>query len=219
VEVLRGLDLAVAPGERVALLGHNGSGKSTLLMAAFGLLRPWDGRVWLGSDNVTKLSTGERIRRGMGFVPQVRPVFRDLNVRDNLLLARTAMRAELKATDTLALAVERFPRLGALMQVTAGHLSGGEERMLGLAIALVREPRLLLLDEPSAGLSPVAADELFAILDGLGNDITILMAEQRVSRAIDWAERAVILRSGAVHWDTSAEQLKGMNGAELAGHL
>lgn len=221
VQVLRDVSLTVAGGERVVLLGHNGSGKSTLLRAVFGLQAAWAGRVCVQGSEITSATVAERIRSGLGFVPQVRPVFRDLSVRDNLLLARLAMSAPGPPGAVLERAVELFPALGRLLRHPAGNLSGGEERMLGLAMALVRAPSLLLVDEPSAGLSQAATDALLESLDRVCQErqLTVVMAEQRVVRALEWAGRAVILRAGALIVDRPASELRGLAGAELAHHL
>lgn len=220
VQVLRDVSIAVQRGERVVLLGHNGSGKSTLLRCVFGLQSLWSGAVHHDGADLRGTSVADRIRAGIGYVPQVRPVFRDLSVRENLQLSRISMARE-TAADVVAAATDLFPVLSRLLKAAAGTLSGGEERMLGLAMALVRRPSLLLVDEPSAGLSPAATEELLESLDRVCSErrVTVVMAEQRVARALEWAERAVILKAGALAQDGPATTLRALRGAELASHL
>lgn len=220
--VLQGVDLDVTGGQTVALLGHNGAGKSTLLKCLFGLLAARVGEVRLGGVAVTALSPRARIAAGMAYVPQVEEVFRDLTVRENIAMTFVAIQTSRTVIETgQREAVELFPALARLLERRAGTLSGGERKMLGVALALIRHPSVLLLDEPSAGLSPVATDELYERLSEIQRQraLTVLLAEQNVLRAVSWAQRTVILRTGQVHWTGPSSELLAKDTVEIARYL
>jgi branched-chain amino acid transport system ATP-binding protein/neutral amino acid transport system ATP-binding protein len=198
-EILKGLELTVAQGEMVAIIGPNGAGKSTLLKAVAGLLPLKSGAILLDGATIQDLSPGDRARRGIAFVPQEANVFPSMTVRENLemggLLERASTRARI---DEL---FERFPVLAAKRRSAARTLSGGQRQVLAMAMALMVAPRLLLLDEPSAGLSPVAAETLFdTIVDIHRGGTSIVMVEQNAREALMIADRGVVLVDGrAVH--------------------
>jgi branched-chain amino acid transport system ATP-binding protein len=194
--VLHGVHVRAAPGEIVSIIGPNGAGKSTLLKALYGLVAVRSGHVVLRGDEVTRLRPDERTRRGMNFVPQIDNVFPTLTIAENLRVSVLALpRSERRAA--LARVVEVFPLLGERSRQRAGTLSGGQRKLVALARALVTGPELLLLDEPSAGLSPTAMDAVFEKLveiNGLG--IAILMVEQNARRALAISHRGLVLDMG-----------------------
>ena len=208
--VMEGLRLAVPEGAVVALLGANGAGKSTLLRTISGLVRPSGGRVILDGDDLTGLAVEDRARRGLAQVPEGRGVVAELTVDENLQLGalwrypRTADRRS--AVDAM---YQLFDAL-ARRRDHAGHqLSGGERQMLALARALVSQPRMLLLDEPSLGLAPLVVARLLAVLrdtcDATG--LTVLLAEQNVTSALSIADRGVVLGLGVVVADAPAADI------------
>ncbi|WP_109106768.1 ABC transporter ATP-binding protein [Azospirillum sp. TSO35-2] len=195
-DALDGVSLTVAAGETVALLGANGAGKSTLLKAVLGLV-PARGELRFDGADLGGLATEARVRRGIGYVPEGRRVFPGMSVRDNLEVAGLAAARD-RAED-----VERvfalFPDLARKSRDSAWRLSGGQQQMLSLGRALMGRPRLLLLDEPSLGLSPKLADEVFAAIRHIAAAGTaVLLAEQSAARALSAAPRAVLLRLGRV---------------------
>ncbi len=199
VMALDGVSLTVAAGETVALLGANGAGKSTLLKALLGLV-PAQGDLRFDGGDLSPLATEARVRRGIGYVPEGRRVFPGMSVRDNLEVAG------LPGNRDRALDVERvfalFPDLAGKSRESAWRLSGGQQQMLSLGRALMGRPRLLLLDEPSLGLSPKLADEVFAAVGRIAATGTaVLLAEQSAARALTVAPRAVLLRLGRVVGD------------------
>jgi len=204
---LHEVSLSVAPGEIVALLGANGAGKSTLLRSVMGFLQPEDGAIRFAGRDLAGTRVEDRARLGIGYAPEGRRVFPGLTVRETIELAcrgsRRARAARIEALEAL------FPPLAAHRGRRAWQLSGGQQQMLALARALAPEPRLLLLDEPSLGLSPAAAREIVAHLHGIAASGTaILLAEQNVGLALDVAQRAVLLRLGRVVAEGSAAALR-----------
>ena len=194
-EILKGVDFAVAPGEMVAVIGPNGAGKSTFLKAVAGLLPLKAGTVRLEGREIHHLSPGDRARRGVAFVPQEANVFPSMTVRENLemsgLLERADIRSRIDALFT------RFPMLAEKRRSAARTLSGGQRQVLAMAMALMVTPKLLLLDEPSAGLSPAAAEALFDnIVDIHRAGMSIVMVEQNAREALMIADRGVVLVDG-----------------------
>jgi len=195
---LDGVSLTVGAGEIVTLLGANGSGKSTTLRAISGLARPTAGRVVFDGRDITRAAPDAIVTGGVGHVPEGREIFPEFTVRENLLVGgHTAPRA------AIAEAVERafalFPVLRARAPQLAGTLSGGEQQMLAIARALMIRPRLLLLDEPSLGLAPRLAREIFQVIARLNaGGVTILLVEQNARRALALASRAYVLETGRV---------------------
>ncbi len=197
-EILKGAALAVADGELVAIIGPNGAGKSTLLKAIAGLLRLKAGQILLDGADVTGLSARSRARAGIAFVPQEANIFPTMSVRENLemggfLASKAAVAAGIAAQ------FERFPMLAEKRRAAARTLSGGQRQTLAMAMALMVAPRLLLLDEPSAGLSPKAADLLFETIVAVHQAGTaIAMVEQNAREALAIADRGVVLVDGRV---------------------
>mgnify|MGYP001809646094 FL=1 len=196
-----GVSLAVAPGETVALLGANGAGKSTLMKAVLGLV-PSRGVVTIAGTDATRLPTHRRAALGLGYVPEGRRVFPGMSVHDTLDAAGPSSRAERRAALERVYAL--FPDLRTKARDTAWRLSGGQQQMLAIGRALMGGPRLLLLDEPSLGLSPRLAGEVFAAVSAIAATGTaVLIAEQSPARALAVAGRAVLLRRGRVFCDAA----------------
>ena len=194
-EILKGVDFSIAPGEIACIIGPNGAGKSTLLKAIAGLLIPKHGTVSLAGDDITGQLPRDIARRGLAYVPQEHNIFATLSVRENLEMGSYLETDGIEAR--IAQAFARFPVLGSKRRHAARTLSGGERQMLAMAMAMVVEPRVLLLDEPSAGLSPVAAEALFdAIVEINREGLAIGMVEQNASEALAISHRAYILVDG-----------------------
>jgi ABC-type branched-subunit amino acid transport system ATPase component len=199
--ILNGLDVTLGPGELVAIVGPNGAGKSTLVKVVIGLLVPWRGAVTLRGEDVTGSKPHRIVGRGVGYVAQRDNVFPSLTVDENLELGGIARRAGRRGEGSDAM-FELFPRLAERRQQAAGTLSGGERQMLALARALVAEPDVLLLDEPSAGLSPVAVDLIFEkIAEINAGGIAVLMVEQNARRALEMSDRGYVLDTGRTRFE------------------
>ncbi|WP_367319460.1 ABC transporter ATP-binding protein [Streptomyces sp. HUAS ZL42] len=195
VDVLRGCSVRVEPGELVGVIGPNGAGKSTLIKAVFGLLRVRDGTVRLLDEDVTNRPAHEQVRRGVGYVPQLQNVFPALTVEENLRMG-IYLRPRAFAR-RVAEVQELFPVLAARRKQKAGSMSGGERQMLAMARALMMEPRLLLLDEPSAGLSPAHQDLVFERVKEInGAGVAVLMVEQNARRCLQICDRGYVLDQG-----------------------
>ena len=199
IEALRGVSLEVRAGETVALLGANGAGKTTLLRAVSGLARPAAGAVRFAGEAIHGLAAEEIVRRGLVHLPEGRAVLVTLTVRENLALGAYLRREPAGIRRDLDDVLARFPALAARLGQRAGTLSGGEQRMLALARALMARPRLLMLDEPSFGLAPHLVAEVFRILQALrAEGRTILLVEQNASQALRCADRAYVLETGSI---------------------
>lgn len=202
-----GVTLALEPGEAVALLGANGAGKTTLLKAVLGLV-PCSGRVEFDGVDLAPLAPERRVRLGLGYVPEGRRVFPGMSVRDNLEVASFAAAAHRR--QVLERVFSLFPQLREKASERAWRLSGGQQQMLAIGRALMGEPRLLLLDEPSLGLSPKLAGEVFAAVRAIARAGTaVLVSEQSTARALSVGGRAVLLRLGAVVYDGPGAELGG----------
>ncbi len=210
VVALHGVSLHVDDGELVALVGPNGAGKTTLLNTVAGLIRPVSGRVTLAGRDVTGAEPASLVRAGLALVPEHRRIFRDLTVGENLQLAGvTARPAERRRR--LAEARSRFAVLDNRWNTAAGYLSGGEAQQLAVARALMSDPRLVLLDEPTLGLAPAMVDAVFDLLVDLrARGRTVLVVEQNARRALEIADRGYVLRTGRVAVEGT--------GPELAAH-
>lgn len=205
--VLQGLSMNLEPGGAVAVFGHNGAGKSTLLKTLFGITPVWQGSVRLGGRDITHAPTWERIRAGLALIPQGGGVFRDLTVEENLRASLYALDGG--SPDRARGAYKLVPGLADLRTRKAGLLSGGERRLLAIAMAVVRRPRVLLIDEASIGLSPARTEATFRLLQSLREEqgVSLLIAEQNVLAALRWLERAFIIKVGSVAWEGTCAQL------------
>ncbi|MDP2164894.1 MAG: ABC transporter ATP-binding protein [Burkholderiaceae bacterium] len=204
IQVLHGVNLSLASGGRLALIGRNGVGKTTLLKAVMGLADVKAGQVRLDGQDITKWSARERAHAGIGYVPQTRDIFPSLTVEENLL-------AGLKGRPRSALdeAYALFPRLAERRLNGGQQLSGGEQQMLSVARTLLGKPRLLLLDEPLEGLAPIICIELMRAFEHLAQDtgVAVLLVEQKVDDALRFAPRAMVLERGEVVHESSSAAL------------
>jgi branched-chain amino acid transport system ATP-binding protein len=209
VEVLRGVSLQVRPGEIVALLGSNGAGKSTLNNTVCGVVPATAGRVTFDGADLTGAKTKDIVRAGLIQVPEGRRVFPNLSVQENLELGSFARARERRAAN-LERVYATFPRLAERTRQLAGTMSGGEQQMLAIGRGLMAEPKLLILDEPSLGLSPLLVEEMFALIGRLHEQgLAVLLVEQNVGQSLAIADRAYVLENGAVRFSgTPAELLR-----------
>ncbi|MCG5237226.1 ABC transporter ATP-binding protein [Xanthobacter oligotrophicus] len=208
--VLHDVSLAVPARGSLTVVGPNGSGKSTLMKTVVGLLRPDKGRVLLEGEDITRLDPPERARRGLGYVPQEANVFRSMSVLENLKVAFefTPPRSGAGLAARIDAVLELFPEIRPKLRTAASHLSGGQRQMVAMAAALMPEPTVLALDEPSAGLSPKNAELLFAAIARIAAaGVTLLMIEQNTRLGLSVAARGLVLVAGQVKAEAPAEAL------------
>ena len=209
VKALHGISLEVAEGELVALLGVNGAGKSTTLKSITGVLRPVKGTVTFLGDAITNKTPESIVRRGLSLVPEGRDIFGNLTVEENLRLGAFSSYTRETYKAALAEVFELFPILEERFSQHGGLLSGGEQQMLAIARALMARPKLLMLDEPSLGLSPAMTDQIFELIGRLRQrGSTILLVEQNAERALEIVDRAYLLANGAVEFAGTADELR-----------
>ena len=195
LNILQGVDLVVSEGEIVSIIGPNGAGKSTLLKAIMGLINVSAGRFYINGFDKTNLSTHKIVNQGIGYVPQVENVFPSLTIEENLEIGAWSLNKLRRSTVNKIL--EDFPMLTERKKEKAGNLSGGQRQILALARSLVTSPKLLLLDEPSAGLSPVAIIEVFTTIKEINDKgVSILLVEQNAKRALSFSNRGYVLDQG-----------------------
>ena len=209
-QALRGVSLQVAKGELVVMLGANGAGKSSLLKAIGAMVRPQDGaRVLLGGQELTRLPAHQVVEAGLALVPEGRGVFGDLTVRENLQLGAQPRRARALEAQSLARVLDLFPKLAQRMPQTVRTMSGGEQQMVAVGRALMSAPDILLLDEPSLGLSPLMCKELFSALARIRTlGVGVLLVEQNARQSLAIADRGYLLETGLVVGQGSAAELQ-----------
>jgi branched-chain amino acid transport system ATP-binding protein len=208
--VLNETSFRVAGGAITTIIGPNGAGKSTIFKTVFGLLPARAGRVLFEGREVTRFTPRRLLELGISYVPQGRNLFPQLSVRHNLELGATAAPPEVDVAARVAAVMERFPMLRERAGAQASTLSGGQQKLLEIARALLLEPRLMLIDEPSIGLSPKLVQEVMALLRKLADDgTTVLMVEQNVRTALKYANRALVLETGRLALDRPASELLG----------
>jgi urea transport system ATP-binding protein len=195
--VVHGVTVEVPPDGLAAVMGHNGAGKTTLLRAAIGLLQPSSGRILLDGEDITRMRPHERVKRGLGYVSQGQQCFPQLTTEENLQLVADTQR---DGTKLIAEALDLFPALGALMPRRAGLLSGGQRQQLAVARALITQPRMLILDEPTEGIQPSVVSEIEETILSLTSrgGLSILLVEQHVGFALAAASRYYVLEAGRV---------------------
>jgi len=196
---VKGLDLTVDQGEFVALIGHNGVGKSSTVKAIAGTVKPTSGTILFEGANLVGMDPGAILRKGIAVVPEGRHIFTRLTVRENLIVGGTVRKERSSVQRSVDSMMERFPVLGKYSSRMAGLLSGGEQQQLAIARALMSQPRLLLLDEPSLGLAPQIVEQVFDLLAELRQQGTsILLIEQNAAQAIRASDRYYVMRTGGV---------------------
>ncbi|MDB5906366.1 MAG: transporter ATP-binding protein [Massilia sp.] len=213
VEVLHGISLEVPKGKLVTLIGSNGAGKTTTMRAISGMIRPKGGSVTLDGRDITGLESHKIARAGLAHSPEGRRVFSTMSVTDNLLLGAfprfTRSRPKGDVRHDLEKALELFPRLKERQHQLAGTLSGGEQQMLAMARAVMLNPEVILLDEPSMGLAPILVDEVFRIISRLKDEgVTMLLVEQFAAAALNVADYGYVLENGSISVHGPAESLK-----------
>ena len=211
VQILWGVSLTLEPGKVTTIVGGNGSGKTTLLRTVMGLVPAWKGAVRMGADDVTRLAAHDKVERGLVLVPEGRQLFTDLSVLENLELGATPRHARADQHRTLEWVFDLFPRLKERSHQLAGTLSGGEQQMVAIARGLMGKPKVLMLDEPSLGLSPLFVLNLFEIIRRLkAEGLTMLLVEQNVQMALVVSDHAYVLGGGKVVVEGPAARVRKM---------
>ena len=206
LNILQGIDLVVSEGETVAIIGPNGAGKSTLLKAVMGLIQTSAGRYYLNGLERTSLPTHKIVEEGVGYVPQAANIFPSLTIQENLEIGGWILKRN--TTAALVNIYDKFPLLYERKGDRAGNLSGGQRQLLALARALMTSPKILLLDEPSAGLSPVAINDVFQTIKEINNSgVSILLVEQNAKRALDFSDRGYVLDQGRNAYHGTGKEL------------
>ncbi|MGB7925445.1 MAG: ABC transporter ATP-binding protein [Pyrinomonadaceae bacterium] len=208
IEALKGVSMRVEKGEVVTLIGANGAGKSTTLRTITGLLEPRAGRVMFEGENIGGKPTHKLVARGISMSPEGRGVFANLTVRENLQMGAYLRKNKSEIAQTMERAFRMFPRLKEREAQKAGTLSGGEQQMLAMGRALMSQPRLLLLDEPSLGLAPLVVHTIFEAIDEIrGAGTTILLVEQNAHAALKHSDRAYVLETGQIVMEGPSKEL------------
>lgn len=208
IKALKGISFEVKEGEIVALIGANGAGKTTTLHTITGLLKAASGTIAFDGHDITKTRGDKIVSMGMAHVPEGRRVFADLSVYQNLKLGAYTRRDKNEIEETLKVIYSRFPRLLERKNQPAGTLSGGEQQMLAMGRALMSHPKVIVLDEPSMGLSPIYVNEIFDIIQEVNKSgTTVLLVEQNAKKALSIADRAYVLETGAIALSGDAQTL------------
>ncbi|HEY4169677.1 MAG TPA: ABC transporter ATP-binding protein [Reyranella sp.] len=209
VQVHFDLSLAVGRGQIVCLLGGNASGKSTTMKIILGLVKPQSGVVRFDGQPIGGLPTPQIVRRGIGSVPEARRLFGDMSVRENLLMGAFTRKDQKAIAEDLDRVLGLFPKLGERLSQRAGTLSGGEQQMVAMARALMGRPKLICMDEPTMGLSPLWVDRVLDLIAAINRDgVTVFMVEQNASLALEIAHHAYVLQTGRIVLDGPASQLR-----------
>ncbi|OWT63936.1 ABC transporter ATP-binding protein [Candidimonas nitroreducens] len=207
-QVLSGLNLAIRPGIVTALLGGNGSGKSTTLYALSGLIPLKAGEIYVGDERLTGVGARKAVKLGIAHVPQGREVFPSLSIKDNLMAGAATVASRKMRLERLEKVLEIYPMLSRKLKVVAGALSGGEQQQVAIGRALMSDPKVVMMDEPSAGLSPNMVDTLIDTIRTLGErGLTVLLVEQNVGVAMHSATDAIVLKAGVIAVSRPASEL------------
>ncbi len=208
IQALKGISFEVNEGEIVTLIGANGAGKTTTMQTIMGLIRPKSGTITFDGKAITHTPGYKLVNMGMTQVPEGRRIFQELTVYENLLMGAYTQKDMRKVKSDINEIYERFPRLGERRNQIAGTLSGGEQQMLAMGRAIMSHPKLLMLDEPSMGLSPLLVDQVFDIIkDFHRQGTTVLLVEQNASKALSIADRAYVLETGSIVLSGKASEL------------
>ncbi|MCR5031683.1 MAG: ABC transporter ATP-binding protein [Lachnospiraceae bacterium] len=208
IQAIKGINFSVNEGEIIALIGANGAGKTTILHTITGLITPSEGSVLFNGTDLTKIPAHKIVSMGMAHVPEGRRVFADMTVYQNLKLGAFTRTDKDEIQESLENVYERFPRLKERANQYAGTLSGGEQQMLAMGRALMSHPSIILMDEPSMGLSPILVNEIFDIIKSVNDSgTTVLLVEQNAKKALSIADRAYVLETGNITIEGAAEDL------------
>ena len=208
IQAIKGISFEVNEGEVIALIGANGAGKTTILHTISGLIAPKKGSITFEGQEITKITAHKIVENGLAQVPEGRRVFPSLSVLQNLKLGAYTRKDKKEIDDTLKMIYERFPRLEERKNQPAGTLSGGEQQMLAMGRALMSKPRIILMDEPSMGLSPIFVNEIFDIIKQVSaGGTTVLLVEQNAKKALSIADRGYVLETGKIVKEGKASDL------------
>ena len=208
IKAIKGISFDVNEGEVIALIGANGAGKTTILHTITGLITADRGTVQFEGKEITKVPAHKIVGMGMAHVPEGRRVFAELSVYDNLMMGAYTRKDKKEIAETLAMVYKRFPRLEERKKQMAGTLSGGEQQMLAMGRALMSKPKIILMDEPSMGLSPIFVNEIFDIIKAVSaSGTTVLLVEQNAKKALSIADRAYVLETGKIILEGDAKVL------------
>lgn len=208
IQAIKGISFEVNKGEVIALIGANGAGKTTILHTVSGLITPKSGTITFEGKNIAGVPGHKIVTMGMAHVPEGRRIFQELSVLQNLKLGAYTRKDKKEIADTLEMVYKRFPRLAERKNQQAGTLSGGEQQMLAMGRALMSHPSIILMDEPSMGLSPIFVNEIFDIIKEVSaSGTTVLLVEQNAKKALSIADRAYVLETGKIVLEGNAEEL------------
>ena len=208
IQALKGISFHVNQGEVIALIGANGAGKTTILHTVTGLINQKAGKIEFEGKDISHTPAYKIVAEGMAHVPEGRRVFAELSVYDNLMMGAYTRKDKKEIAETLAMVYKRFPRLEERKKQMAGTLSGGEQQMLAMGRALMSKPKIILMDEPSMGLSPIFVNEIFDIIKAVSaSGTTVLLVEQNAKKALSIADRAYVLETGKIILEGDAKVL------------
>lgn len=208
IQAIKGISFDVNEGEVIALIGANGAGKTTILHTITGLLQPKNGSIVFDGKDITKVPAHKIVAMGMAHVPEGRRVFSQLSVYENLKMGAYTRKDKAEIEESLEMVYGKFPRLEERKNQLAGTLSGGEQQMLAMGRALMSHPKIVLMDEPSMGLSPIFVEEIFKIIEEVSTSgTTVLLVEQNAKKALGIANRAYVLETGNIVLDGDATEL------------
>ncbi|SMB91691.1 branched-chain amino acid transport system ATP-binding protein [Desulfonispora thiosulfatigenes DSM 11270] len=208
IRILRDVNLKVKKGEITCLLGSNGAGKSTTIKTIIGLVKPSSGEIYFENERIDSINTPEIVKKGIATVPEGRRLFPKLTVEDNLLIGACTLKDQKKIQANLEKSYSIFPRLKERRSQTAGTLSGGEQQMVAMCRALMSEPKLILMDEPSLGLAPILIKEIFETIVKVKNELgtSIFLIEQNAHKAIEIADHVYVIQKGEIILESSGDE-------------